>query len=124
MQHPWNDDQPIYRQLQERVTGLILEGAMAEGEALPSVRQLANDLQINHLTVARAYQELVEQGLVEKRRGLGMFVLPGARAKAAAVEREKLLKTELPQLLARARKLELSEADLINRIKQSFKEAR
>jgi len=118
MQSPWRDDQPIYRQLHERILGLILEGAIKEGEAIPSVRQVASDYQINHLTVAKAYQELVDAGLVEKRRGLGMFVLPGARAQVAASERNKFLHDELPQLLARARQLGIEETELIATIGQ------
>lgn len=118
MHNPWRDDQPIYRQLHERILGLILEGAIKEGEAIPSVRQVASDYQINHLTVAKAYQELVDAGLVEKRRGLGMFVLPGARAQVAASERNKFLSDELPQLLARARQLGIKETELIATIGQ------
>lgn len=124
MQHSWNDDQPIYRQLQERVVELILEGAMAEGEPLPSVRQVASEYQINHLTVAKAYQELVDQGLVERRRGLGMYVLSGARARAGARERDRLLVLELPRLIERARRLDIGEAELVDNVKRIFKEVR
>lgn len=122
MQEPWRDDEPIYRQLRQRIATLILNGAIKEGEPIPSVRQVAADYQINHLTVAKAYQELVEQGLVEKRRGLGMFVLPGARDQIAASERDKLLKDELPRLLVRARQLGISESELNAHIKQMLKE--
>lgn len=122
MQDPWRDDQPIYRQLYERILGLILKGAIKEGEAIPSVRQVASDYQINHLTVAKAYQELVDQGLVEKRRGLGMFVLPGAQSQAIASERDKFLTQELPQLLARAKHLDIKETELIEKISQMLKE--
>lgn len=118
MQHPWKDDQPIYRQLHERVLGLILKGAIREGEAIPSVRQVASDYQINHLTVAKAYQELVDQGLVEKRRGLGMFVVPGAQKKIAASAREKFLQQELPELLDRAQQLDIKKTELIKTISQ------
>lgn len=121
MQEPWRDDQPIYRQLHEKILGLILSGALKEGEAIPSVRQVASDYQINHLTVAKAYQELVDAGLVEKRRGLGMFVLPGAQKKATSAERDKFLQQELPQLVARAHQLNLSEAELIKAISQIIK---
>jgi GntR family transcriptional regulator len=76
----WNDNQPIYRQLRDQVVERILDGSFAEGDAVPSVRQVASDYKINHLTVAKAYQELVDGQLLEKRRGLGMYVLPGARA--------------------------------------------
>lgn len=122
MQEPWKDDQPIYRQLHERILGLILKGALKEGEAIPSVRQVASDYQINHLTVAKAYQALVEQGLVEKRRGLGMYVLPGARQKVAVSERDKFLSEELPQLLARARQLGIKKNELIDKISHMLKE--
>ncbi len=122
MQEPWRDDEPIYRQLRQRIATLILNGAIKEGEPIPSVRQVAADYQINHLTVAKAYQELVEQGLVEKRRGLGMFVLPGARDQIAASERDKLLEDELPRLLVRARQLGISESELNAHIKQMLKE--
>lgn len=101
----WNDDQPIYRQLYERVVRLILQGEFAEGDALPSVRQLSADYQINHLTVAKSYQALVDEGLVEKRRGLGMFVLEGAREHLLARERKQFLEQELPEVVARARRL-------------------
>src|SRR5690606_698645 len=110
------------RQLYERILGLILKGAITEGEAIPSVRQVASDYEINHLTVAKAYQELVDQGLVEKRRGLGMFVLPGAQAQVAASERDKFLTQELPQLLARAKQLGIKETELIEKISQMLKE--
>jgi len=122
MQEPWRDDEPIYRQLRQRIATLILNDAIKEGEPIPSVRQVAADYQINHLTVAKAYQELVEQGLVEKRRGLGMFVLPGARDQIAASERDKLLEDELPRLLVRARQLGISESELNAHIKQMLKE--
>lgn len=112
----WKDDQPIYRQLQERMLGLILQGAYAEGDAIPSVRQVASDLRINHLTVGKAYQELVDMGLVEARRGMGMYVLPGARAKIHQLEKEKFLTTELPALLARIQQLGIDKEELFKRI--------
>lgn len=121
MQDSWKDDQPIYRQLQERILGLILKGSIKEGEPIPSVRQVAADYQINHLTVAKAYQELVDAGLVEKRRGLGMFVIPGARQKAMASEREKFVQQELPQIVQRAQQLGMKEAELVEKISQMMK---
>jgi len=123
MQDSWKDDQPIYRQLHDRILGLILSGALKEGEALPSVRQVASDYQINHLTVSKAYQELVDAGLVEKRRGLGMFVLPGAQQKIATSEREKFISQELPNLIAKARQLGIREAELTKAIRQMMKES-
>jgi GntR family transcriptional regulator len=121
MQDSWRDDQPIYRQLHERMLGLILKGSIKEGEPIPSVRQVAADYQINHLTVAKAYQELVDTGLVEKRRGLGMYVLPGAREKAMASEREKFVQQELPQIVQRAQQLGMKEAELVEKISQMMK---
>lgn len=122
MQDSWKDDQPIYRQLHDKILGLILSGALKEGEALPSVRQVASDYQINHLTVGKAYQELVDAGLVEKRRGLGMFVLAGAQQQVATSEREKFISQELPNLIAKARQLGIREAELIKAIRQMMKE--
>lgn len=112
----WNDNQPIYRQLYERILMLILRGEIPEGEALPSVRQLSADYQINHLTVAKSYQALVEEGLVEKRRGMGMFVLPGAQAHLQEREQEKFLNLELPELVQRSQQLGIDESALIHAI--------
>src|SRR6187402_3246572 len=113
----WNDDQPIYRQLRERIVGLILTGVFNEGDALPSVRQVAADYQINHLTVSKAYQELVDMQLVEARRGMGMYVMPGAQEKLHAIEKDKFLSSELPALLARIKQLGLSVDELCTAIK-------
>lgn len=121
MQDSWKDDQPIYRQLHERILALIVKGSLKEGEAIPSVRQVATDYQINHLTVAKAYQELVDAELVEKRRGVGMFVVPGARDKAAAAERRKFLEQELPQVVARARHLGVTQTELTAAMSRMFK---
>ncbi|WP_027329937.1 GntR family transcriptional regulator [Marinimicrobium agarilyticum] len=118
----WNDDQPIYRQLYERVVRLILRGDFAEGDALPSVRQLSADYRINHLTVAKSYQALVDEGLVEKRRGLGMFVLEGARERLLARERQLFLEKELPELIRRARELGIEPAVLQDAVTQQCKE--
>jgi len=103
----WNDSVPIYRQLRERVVAMILDGALSEGDPLPSVRQVAGDFQINPLTVSKAYQELVDEQLVEKRRGLGMFVLDGARAALLKSERERFLREEWPALFARLQRMGL-----------------
>jgi GntR family transcriptional regulator len=112
----WNDDQPIYRQLRERIVGLILTGAFKEGEPLPSVRQVASDYQINHLTVSKAYQELVDMQLVETKRGMGMYVLLGAQVKLHATEKEKFLTHELPALLRRINTLGISTQELCTAI--------
>jgi GntR family transcriptional regulator len=109
----WNDSQPIYWQLKERTVAMILDGTLAEGEALPSVRNVAAELQLNPITVSKSYQALVEEGLVEKRRGLGMFVCDGARHKLVASERAKFLNDEWPATLARIEQLGLSIEDLL-----------
>jgi GntR family transcriptional regulator len=115
----WSDDQPIYRQLRERIVGLILTGSFKEGDALPSVRQVASDYQINHITVSKAYQELVDMQLVETRRGMGMYVMPGAQEKLHSTEKEKFLTQELPALLTRIRHLGLSVDELCTAIKNT-----
>ncbi len=116
MTHSWNDDQPIYRQLRERIVGLMLTGVFKEGDPLPSVRQVASDYQINHLTVSKAYQELVDMQLVESRRGMGMYVVPGAQEKLHSIEKEKFLTSELPALLARIKNLGISATELCSAI--------
>ena len=118
----WNDDQPIYRQLRERIVGLMLTGTFREGDALPSVRQVASDYQINHLTVSKAYQELVDMQLVEARRGMGMYVTVGAQEKLHGIEKEKFLTTELPALLTRIKHLGLSVDELCIAIKNTKEE--
>nr|WP_310073266.1 GntR family transcriptional regulator [Cellvibrio fibrivorans] len=109
----WNDDQPIYRQLREKIVALVLSGVFKEGDALPSVRQVASDYQINHITVSKAYQELVDMGLVEARRGMGMYVVQGAQQKLHDIEKEKFISTEVPALLLRMRQLGVSKKELI-----------
>jgi len=120
MQSEWKEDQPIYRQLRSQVTALIMNGTYAEGESLPSVRQVSSDLSINHLTVSKAYQELVDDGLLEKKRGLGMFVVEGAKAMIMHKEKEKFLTTELPEFLARITQLNISKEELIDKINQAY----
>lgn len=121
MQRQWNDKQPIYRQLCDRMVGLIMEGAYLEGDAIPSVRSVSSEYKINHLTVSKAYQELVENGLVEKRRGLGMFVIDGARKNILNIEREKFVRIELPKLAQRIAQLEISKKELVSCINVAFK---
>ncbi len=101
----WNDNQPIYRQLRELVVERIMDGSFAEGEAVPSVRQVAADYQINHLTVGKAYQELVDSGLLEKRRGLGMFVTGGARGEVTRLEQQRFIEEEVPAFAERVKVL-------------------
>jgi GntR family transcriptional regulator len=114
----WNDSVPIYRQLRERVVAMILDGALNEGDPLPSVRQVAADFQINPLTVSKAYQELVDDQLVEKRRGLGMFVTDGAREALLKSERERFLREEWPALYARLQRLGLDLKTLMREAPQ------
>ena len=110
----WNDSTPIYRQLRDRVVAMILDGVLKQGDALPSVRQVAADFQINPITVSKAYQELVDENLVEKRRGLGMYVSEGARSALMKSERDRFLSDEWPQLHARLTRLGLSLKDLMD----------
>lgn len=109
----WNDNAPIYRQLKERVIGMLLDGLLKPGDALPSVRQVASDYQVNPITVARAYQELVDAMLIEKRRGLGMYVMAGANEKLLTSERKRFIEEEWPALLERVRRLGLDLEQLM-----------
>ena len=109
----WNDSQPIYWQLKERTVAMILDGTLGEGEALPSVRTVASEFQLNPITVSKSYQALVEEGLVEKRRGLGMFVREGARKSLVSSERSKFLNDEWPAMLNRIDQLGLSTEELL-----------
>ena len=109
----WNDSTPIYRQLRDRVVAMILDGVLKQGDALPSVRQVAADFQINPITVSKAYQELVDENLVEKRRGLGMYVTEGARSALMKSERDRFLSDEWPMLYARLQRLGLSLKELM-----------
>ena len=109
----WNDKQPIYRQLRDLVVERIMDGSFKEGEAVPSVRQVASDYQINHLTVGKAYQELVEGGLLEKRRGLGMFVTSGARHSLTNNEQQKFIDEEVPAFAERVQVLGMDINDVV-----------
>ena len=109
----WNDSTPIYRQLRDRVVAMILDGVLKQGDPLPSVRQVAGDFQINPITVSKAYQELVDEQLVEKRRGLGMYVTEGAREALLKSERERFLREEWPLLSARLARLGLDLKQLM-----------
>ena len=114
MDREWNDSQPIYRQLRDRVAAMILDDVLKEGEPLPSVRTVAAEYRVNPLTVLKGYQQLVDEGLVEARRGLGMFVNPGARAALLASEREKFLGEEWPRIQETIRRLGLTEDELLS----------
>lgn len=109
----WDESQPIYRQLRDRVVAMVLEGTLKEGEALPSVRQVATEQRINPLTVLKAYQQLADEGLVEKRRGLGMFVAPGASTALMKDERQRFLETDWPKIQATIERLGLSAGQLL-----------
>ena len=113
MDSQWNDNQPIYRQLRDRVVAMILEGALGEGDALPSVRSVAAEHTLNPLTVLKGYQQLVDEGLVEKRRGRGMFVTTGARAQLMHGERERFLEQEWPRVRSTIERLGLDVAELL-----------
>jgi GntR family transcriptional regulator len=113
----WNDSQPIYWQLKERTIAMILDGTLAEGEALPSVRTVASEFHLNPITVSKSYQALVDEGLV-KRRGLGMFVRQGARAKLIDSERDKFLNEEWPATLNRIEQLGMDLETLVRKTQE------
>ena len=112
MDHEWNDNQPIYRQLRARIVDMILDGVLNEGDPLPSVRNVAAEYRVNPLTVLKAYQQLVDEQLVEKRRGLGMFINTGARKLLLAAERERFLSEQWPVIAATIQRLGLTPQDL------------
>ncbi|HEX2329871.1 MAG TPA: GntR family transcriptional regulator [Candidatus Angelobacter sp.] len=110
----FNDGQPIYRQLRDRVVEMILDGVLKEGDPLPSVRTVAADYRVNPLTILKAYQQLVDEELVEKRRGLGMFVRNGARNLLLEGERQKFLSEQWPKVYATIQRLGLNPKELLN----------
>ena len=112
MNRDWNDSQPIYRQLRDRGVHMILDGVLKEGDPLPSVRNVASEYRVNPLTVLKAYQELVDEELVETRRGLGMFVKPGARDLLLKGERQKFLTEEWPRVAATIERLGITQKEL------------
>jgi GntR family transcriptional regulator len=114
MDREWNDNQPIYRQLRDRVVAMILDGVLQEGDPLPSVRNVAAEYRVNPLTVLKAYQELVDEELVEKRRGLGMFVKNAARKLLLKGERQKFLDEEWPRVRETIQRLGLNAQELLN----------
>ena len=114
MDREWNDSQPIYRQLRDRVVAMILDEVLREGDPLPSVRTVAAEYRVNPLTVLKGYQELVDEELVEKKRGLGMFVKSGARKLLLESERRKFLAEEWPKISANIQRLGLTPEDLLN----------
>jgi GntR family transcriptional regulator len=113
MDREWNDSQPIYRQLRDRVVAMILDGVLKEGDPIPSVRTVAGEYRVNPLTVLKGYQELVGEGLVESRRGLGMFVNTGARTMLLQGERQKFLGEEWPRIKTTIQRLGLKPEELL-----------
>ena len=113
MDPEWNDSQPIYRQLRDRVVAMILDGVLKEGDPLPSVRTVAAEYRVNPLTVMKGYQQLVDEGLVESRRGRGIFINEGARKLLMRGEREKFLAEEWPRVRATIERLGLKPAELL-----------
>jgi GntR family transcriptional regulator len=110
----WNDSQPIYRQLRDRVVAMILDGVLKEGDPLPSVRTVAAEYRVNHLTVLKGYQQLVDEQLVESKRGRGMFVNTGAKKLLMQGERQKFLGEEWPRVYATIQRLGLSAKELLD----------
>jgi len=119
MNREWNDNQPIYRQLRDRVVHMILDGLLKEGDPLPSVRNVAAEYRVNPLTVLKAYQELVDEELVEKRRGLGMFVKEGAHKSLLKGERQKFLSEHWPRVYATIQRLGLNPKELLDAANRS-----
>ena len=118
MDSEWNDSQPIYRQIHDRIVAMILDGLLKEGDPLPSVRNVATDSRVNPLTVLKAYQQLADEQLVEKRRGIGMFVNVGARALLLSAERRRFLSEQWPEIHATILRLGL-ESDLLGGSRQT-----
>jgi GntR family transcriptional regulator len=114
MDNEWHDSQPIYRQLRDRVVAMILDGILKEGDPLPSVRTVAADYRVNPITVLKGYQQLVDERLVEKRRGLGMFIKPGARELLLEGERQKFLAEQWPRIAQTIQRLGLTPEELLD----------
>ena len=114
MDRDFNDSQPIYRQLRDRVVAMILDGVLNEGDPLPSVRNVAAEYRVNPLTVLKGYQQLVDEQLVEKKRGRGMFINSGARNLLLQGERQKFLAEEWPKIRATIQRLGLEPATLLS----------
>jgi|SRR5215218_2117243 len=112
----WNDGQPIYRQLRDMMAAMILDGVLGEGDPLPSVRNVAAEYRVNHLTVLKGYQQLVDEQLVETKRGRGMFVRTGARKLLLAAEREKFLSEQWPRIHATIQRLGLTPEELLDAV--------
>ena len=113
MDGDWNDNQPIYRQLRDRVVAMILDGVLDEGDPLPSVRNVAAEYRVNPLTVLKGYQQLVDEQLVEKRRGLGLFINAGAHDLLLQGERQRFLADQWPAIAATIQRLGLTPQELL-----------
>ncbi|AGQ93921.1 MULTISPECIES: GntR family transcriptional regulator [Vibrio] len=117
----WHDRQPIFRQLADQITQQILQGIWKEGEALPSVRSISADMKINHLTVMKGYQLLVDEGLVEKKRGQGMFVAQGAIQQLRSAEKARFLEQQIPQIADTLQRLDMSVDELVQQLNPHMK---
>ncbi|EGR0064317.1 GntR family transcriptional regulator [Vibrio parahaemolyticus] len=117
----WHDRQPIFRQLADQITKQILQGVWKEGEALPSVRSISADMKINHLTVMKGYQLLVDEGLVEKKRGQGMFVAQGAIQQLRSAEKARFLEQQIPQIADTLQRLDMSVDELVQQLNPHMK---
>ncbi|EJG0779003.1 GntR family transcriptional regulator [Vibrio parahaemolyticus] len=117
----WHDRQPIFRQLADQLTQQILQGVWKEGEALPSVRSISADMKINHLTVMKGYQLLVDEGLVEKKRGQGMFVAQGAIQQLRSAEKARFLEQQIPQIADTLQRLDMSVDELVQQLNPHMK---
>lgn len=124
MDPKWNEDLPIYRQLRDRVVAMILDGVLDDGDALPSVRNVAAEYRLNPLTVLKGYQELVDEGLVEKKRGRGMFVTDGARKQLLIDERERFIDKEWPEVVGTIKRLGLSAEELLKDVEAPGRSAK
>lgn len=116
----WHNNQPIFRQLSEQITDQILQGVWQEGQALPSVRTVAADLKINHLTVMKGYQLLVDEGLIEKRRGQGMFVTQGALITLKQKQKNDFLRHQIPMIATTLKQLDMSLDDFIQQLEKQI----
>ncbi|EGQ8732073.1 GntR family transcriptional regulator [Vibrio parahaemolyticus] len=117
----WHDRQPIFRQLADQITQQILQGIWKEGEALPSVRSISADMKINHLTVMKGYQLLVDEGLVEKKRGQGMFVAQGAIQQLRSAEKARFLEQQIPQIADTLQRLDMSVDEFVQQLNPHMK---
>lgn len=117
----WKDDRPIYLQLKDEILMMIMDGVLAEGDALPSVRKVAVEYQINPITASKAYADLVDEGLVEKRRGLGMFILEGARKNLLMTKQKTFLEVEWPKIVEQITRLGLDVSELLKPSMQNKK---